>query len=434
MEYSDLEFDESLYYLGTLCYRGHDWNNTGCSVRYYKGGNSKGGCVLCARGDDFDVSGDSRKVGNKFTEDYVGEEVASYGHIYIGGYINIDKPFKVLCGVCGNEWRAYLSHIRNGGMCSDCGRIKGSRNNKRRLSREVVEKIFEDRGFVFLDDSDKAMGSRRLRYLCSCGRIGFSYLYDIRHGSHCFACGNEKIREKNISRRRMVPRVVWPAICSYCGMRFEATSGGTQQKIKKGLPVCCSRQCGGLYRRLRVKRFCSICGESVVRSPSQFPLSGECFCSIECKGKFYSGVNAPAYVHGECVGGRSTSAYTKKAHYKRRHWKGEMEIIRSGRAPDIVVVKGMEIVDKFSELQMELNHLYREKKWKEYIMALLRAMQAHEDHLLDLIDGEVRYPQFRLRDINRTANTQLGFYREHRKEVVTNAFNHPDEIPALIEL
>jgi hypothetical protein len=45
IDYTDLEFDEEKYYLGTLCKRGHDWNNTGFTLRYVKGMN----CPLCRR-------------------------------------------------------------------------------------------------------------------------------------------------------------------------------------------------------------------------------------------------------------------------------------------------------------------------------------------------------------------------------------------------
>lgn len=44
MEYEDLEFDEEKYYLGTLCKRGHDWNGTGCSLRFV---NNNHDCVKC---------------------------------------------------------------------------------------------------------------------------------------------------------------------------------------------------------------------------------------------------------------------------------------------------------------------------------------------------------------------------------------------------
>jgi hypothetical protein len=42
------KFDESKYYLGKLCRRGHDWNGTGSSRRRKKKGKDKGGnCVEC---------------------------------------------------------------------------------------------------------------------------------------------------------------------------------------------------------------------------------------------------------------------------------------------------------------------------------------------------------------------------------------------------
>jgi hypothetical protein len=43
------EFDKSKYYLGELCRRGHDWNETGSSMRRKKKGKDKGGnCVECS--------------------------------------------------------------------------------------------------------------------------------------------------------------------------------------------------------------------------------------------------------------------------------------------------------------------------------------------------------------------------------------------------
>ncbi len=43
------EFDKSKYYLGKLCRRGHNWNETGSSRRRKKKGKDKGGnCVECS--------------------------------------------------------------------------------------------------------------------------------------------------------------------------------------------------------------------------------------------------------------------------------------------------------------------------------------------------------------------------------------------------
>ncbi len=46
---NDLEIKENMY-LGALCRRGHDYQGTGCSVRYKNKGALKGGiCILCNR-------------------------------------------------------------------------------------------------------------------------------------------------------------------------------------------------------------------------------------------------------------------------------------------------------------------------------------------------------------------------------------------------
>lgn len=45
VDYTYLEFDEEKYYLGTLCKRNHDWNDTGRSLRHNHGSN----CKECSR-------------------------------------------------------------------------------------------------------------------------------------------------------------------------------------------------------------------------------------------------------------------------------------------------------------------------------------------------------------------------------------------------
>jgi hypothetical protein len=120
--------------------------------------------------------------------------------------------------------------------------------------------------------------------------------------------------------------------------------------------------------------------------------------------------------------------------HKNKYWKGVLDIIRSKKAPSIVVIEAMGIMDEFTTIHRELHKLYREKKWREYLMKVNQLIDEHGEHLSALLKGEVRSPAFLLRHINRTANTHLGVLREKRKEVITNAFNHPDEIPTLIEL
>lgn len=120
--------------------------------------------------------------------------------------------------------------------------------------------------------------------------------------------------------------------------------------------------------------------------------------------------------------------------HRRYHWKGVMELLGREEASDVFVVGAMEKMNELIELTLELRKLYKEGKWEEYIMRVNQLIEEHGTHLSGLLRGEVRNPAWFLQKINQATNTHVGVLREKRKEVVTNAFNHPDQIPALIEL
>jgi len=246
-------------------------------------------------------------------------------------------------------------------------------------------------------------------------------------GWHCTICKRialKKFKDNN----RMVE-----IVCDECGSKFKRKEIHFKENVRRKMKVFCSLDCKYKFFRNRVEVVCDKCGVTFEKKKSC--LKKHNFCSDSCKFAFYKGSKSHFYIDGRWEDHDLQDLKNKRRQWKWYYWKGVIELIEKKEAPDRIVLMAMEIVDKGIQLQLELNELRRKGKWKEYIiMAIKRLMQAHEDHAIALINGEVRHPQFRLRDIDRTVRTQLEGYREHRKEVVTNAFNFPDETPERIEL
>jgi hypothetical protein len=133
------DIDESKYYLGTLCKRNHDYNDTGMSPRFVNGNHA---CVFCVRKKSGGKSKSlcKSKYDDGLDEKNVKKEVEKFGHKFIGPYINFNKPFKVICK-CGINWNAYLSHIRKNGNCLECGKKSPARKTGTKKPCDLCGKL-----------------------------------------------------------------------------------------------------------------------------------------------------------------------------------------------------------------------------------------------------------------------------------------------------
>jgi hypothetical protein len=63
-----------------------------------------------------------------------------------------------------------------------------------------------------------------------------------------------------------------------CGKEFKTIPS----RIKTGKGKYCSKQCGGLMKRIRIKRICQNCGDKFEVVPSRIKKGGGKFCSKQC--------------------------------------------------------------------------------------------------------------------------------------------------------
>jgi hypothetical protein len=407
LDYSDLEFDEEKYYLGTLCKRGHDWNSTGLSLRW----NSTTHCIKCnelsKRRNVVEVVCDH--CDKKFWRNRSKvKECRDYKHTFCSLKCRCDHAkLAFTCDICGEVFYRLKNKVK--GMAKKghkpryCS-LKCLNTSQKKAAHTIIrEMVGVDKFVGSICSNDHWYNGREesLRYLS---------------GGECVECAKKKNKIR-VDRRRKP--------CPLCGVSIRGSSNYCR--------ICSSLAIQG-FKEEQVK--------TIVEEKGHKYISGYRRAGVPFKAKCgYCGSDWNAWLQhiqkGSPIVGAGCNNCATERRIKgqlMRQWKGVIEIIDSGKAPDIVVVKGMEFMDKFTELQLELNKLYREKKWREYLMKVNQMIDEHGEHLSALLVGEVRHPQFLIRDINRAANTHLGVLREHRKEVVTNAFNHPSEIPTLIEL
>lgn len=100
--------------------------------------------------------------------------------------------------------------------------------------------------------------------------------------------------------------------CGVCGEDFTTS--------KKGVKYC-SPECGSRAQRKRVTLECERCGNSFETRPSQ--VDGKRFCSIECKGEWFSehftGENHPMYQGGDQYYGENWHRQRRKALKRDQH-------------------------------------------------------------------------------------------------------------------
>lgn len=432
MDYEDLEFDEEKYYLGRLCKRVHDWNGTGASLRYISGAECCK-CTIARSKKAYDKAGrkpcpncgkliHSSSVfcspcTSKLFKWQLGKRSPKKGRVHTDPKKRADFLVEHTCEFCGEVFKR--DKYKSPRFCS---RQCSSESQKKRVILKCK--------YCGVEFETPISRKGRSKY-CSkkCSVAALITLPEIR----CLSC--EKLfhpKDKTVnycSRKCYLERSKSVEQCAYCGNTLIRNNC-----MVKGLCFC-DRQCAGKYKnkhRPKILLKCPGCGNYFWTWKSKPALTCNKSCADRMRFVTNSRNNRPP-LRGLSVPERRVYG-RKECYYKRKYWKGVIELINRPEASDMVVVLAMEKMDYLINFQIDLTRLYREKRWKEYLMKVNQMIEEHGQHLSSLLSGESKEPAFLRRSINRAANTHLGVLREKRKEVVVNAFNHPDEIPTLIEL
>ena len=118
-----------------------------------------------------------------------------HGMVYLGGFIDTNKPFEAICS-CGTTVDIKYQKVKLKSLNSNCSK---SSHEARYLAHQVVlpqDEIrleLEQFGFELLRPYE---GCRvPIAYICSCGGIGCSTIGSIRLGTKCGKCHENNYRQ-----------------------------------------------------------------------------------------------------------------------------------------------------------------------------------------------------------------------------------------------
>lgn len=158
------------------CPLGHIWNapyfviQAGC------------GCPECAK---------FRRRKRVSTEAYT-EQAEKWGLVWLGTESpGVDTPTGWRCSE-GHEFKASLTNIRKGALCSICGRLK--QGIKKRNKPEVYFELAEQQGLEWIGPIVTTVGTHT-EWRCSCGHQWFATYENIKQGYLCPVCGIQKSAE-----------------------------------------------------------------------------------------------------------------------------------------------------------------------------------------------------------------------------------------------
>jgi hypothetical protein len=407
MDYSDLEFDEEKYYLGTLCMRGHDWNNTGASLRY-----NSGPCIECGKVRNLEWEREYYKKNRE--------------------KINRQRRDRLKNNL-STKWNKQMADSRF------------YQKNKERLRKYKAEWAKKDRA--------------KRKYKKNCKYCGEEFNATRKNVKYCaMSCYYAERKEKADAKKTPVEHDEGDIIAylgNLCARGHDYNNTGKSlRSISKSDCLFCKKE----RRPEERKRFLERKGHIVNIIDYQLAKlnSGE-YCGCGCGRTVYPGntyvsghqsrvlhpmkgrigKDSPGYIHGllcESIHGEHANRkYQRRWSLKKRHWKEVIEIINSDRASDVAVVIGMEAIDKFTNLWTRLNELKRKKEWKEWIMALQDYVDISEEATIALLQGTNTRPQFVVKSAIRQAEVHVKTLQEQSNRVAINAFNHPDQVVPLLD-
>jgi hypothetical protein len=102
-------------------------------------------------------------------------------------YINSNTPMEYICS-CGNYSKISWHNLQSDHKCRICG--SEERNKKRRNDINKIKEYFIEQKCIPLFDSYRN-SREKLKYICICGKIGFTNWHDFRKGIRC-GCGKSR--------------------------------------------------------------------------------------------------------------------------------------------------------------------------------------------------------------------------------------------------
>lgn len=142
-----------------------------------------------------------RGFNSKYTIEYVREEFFKRGYLLLDDvYINCKTKLKYICTRHSDRERFItFDDFKSGTKCKECG-IE-SLKEKQKHSFDIIEKAFEERGYLLLDTEYKN-NATNLKYLCpfheNKGIQKIKYA-NLRNGQGCKYCG----RGNQIAKRKL---------------------------------------------------------------------------------------------------------------------------------------------------------------------------------------------------------------------------------------
>lgn len=94
---------------------------------------------------------------------------------------------------CGREALMSYDHVRKGGLCNGCAY---ERNGRRNFTHEEAVSMLEQLGLKLLT-TGKIRMKDGVKYICECGREGYSIFTNILKGSRCKECTIENNSGEN---------------------------------------------------------------------------------------------------------------------------------------------------------------------------------------------------------------------------------------------
>ncbi|UBF29873.1 HNH endonuclease (plasmid) [Kovacikia minuta CCNUW1] len=202
----NMEFEQELYKIGSLCFRGHEWGSTGLSLRAKKGSSD---CVECRKFRT--KKSKSLALAEKRVLALERKQALESLEISLG--IDRTRYYLGSIGVCGHEWmnsgytlRRKGDAPRKGATCIVCACIQNSSplleadrlywfvRSKDQLIQDTCREFPElNTDFVFLGN------------ICRNGHVwnetGRSLRYTHRANSPCVSC-SEDLNERNRDSKR----------------------------------------------------------------------------------------------------------------------------------------------------------------------------------------------------------------------------------------
>lgn len=198
------------------------------------------------------------------------------------------KKIKRICPICGKEFFAHPSIIKNGG-----GKY---------CSRECMGKSY--RG----EKSSNWKGGK-VKCICkTCGKEFFLNPSEIELGKgkycskKCFGVSNAGKNSPSWKGGKI------KVVCQMCGKEFETYSS----TLKRGNGKYCSKECSNeavrerqmgekclFWKGGKIKFICETCGEEFYVYKCRANKGNVKYCSMKCRGKAKTGMNSPQWKGGK---------------------------------------------------------------------------------------------------------------------------------------